>query len=524
MRPQVININSLFDWTEETKLIWDQFDWDRLRKASTPEIPLKEWENRRNELGFVGLVSSLIIDRSWRIPEWEKESNENNESEHPFFKYWRDRQKNKHRENDNQISRARHFSGEEPFFRSPQVEKQGIVECYGIYVDDGLAFLKRIGLQDKSPAVKCSSAIFLCPERILEIYPTILSLGEDMRHPLPLSSNPGFVNLRMLLLHELGHHFFPVHRAGEGRFMSEGLANLFCFQGLEPDYQAWLLYMTWFLQPPEYSAYRPLNVLFDADSDCRGTLTDSFYGTLDEWVSLPKKDSHLLQRNLGASLTMALAVDAPALDGLWQYELQKLVSDDNQWLIHTENMFSCRLYRKNSGHIPADLVLDLYQKNDLASWTTKRGLPDRFWTKWAYGNDTRWPHDCIQIPEKDIKRWIEFYASSSNLGLASVICMKLALLLKGMPVDRLRNTLEPAFNRALQVASDEKADWFNRVPAFEFIEACSETRAIPVLENVVTAIEKSWTYEKDVHQAAVRALENLRNLEKKSRKLNASRK
>ena len=193
------------------------------------------------------------------------------------------------------------------------------------------------------------SSIFLCPERIHGIYPAVISLGEHLRHPLRLSSNPALVSLQMTLLHELGHHFFPVHRSGAGRFFSEALANLFCPHGLGPDEQAWLLYKSWHLQPPEDSAYRPLRVLCEADSDCR----------------------------------FAVAVNPGAV--------------------------------------------------------TRPGL-------------------------------------------------------------------RAALDRALAVATNDQAMWFDRVPAIRLIEACRDTSAIPALENAFAASKEAWGGGRDVHEAAAKAL------------------
>ena len=169
------------------------------------------------------------------------------EPEDPLSRDWQDRQRrrstNEQGNRDKIPKRRPSFSGEEPLFRRPRVGEPGAIECYGIYVNDAATLLDHWGFSNeglltmrgwpKTLIEPGSPAIFLCPENIHGIYPTIVSLREEFRHSLSLSSNPALVNLRMILLHELGHHFFPVHRSGAQRFLSEALANLYCHRGLD---------------------------------------------------------------------------------------------------------------------------------------------------------------------------------------------------------------------------------------------------------------------------------------------------
>jgi integrase len=129
-------------------------------------------------------------------------------------------------QNDRNPHSAR-FNGNEPFLLPPRVGAMGILECYGIYVKDASAFLPKNFLDkvyDEDPRLRDLPAIFLCPERIDQINRSLTRLGEVPSHSSPSSD----LFLRMTLLHELGHHFFPVHEYA-GRFLSEGLANFFCY-------------------------------------------------------------------------------------------------------------------------------------------------------------------------------------------------------------------------------------------------------------------------------------------------------
>lgn len=120
----------------------------------------------------------------------------------------------------------------------------------------------------------------------------------------------------MTLLHELGHHFFPVHKNGGGRFLSEALANFFCQGGLNEKERAWLLYKTWFLQPREYSAYRTLENLLDADHNARAISARWFHGDLSTVATTPKIDKHDLALKLGSAVVMGIALDYCSACGL----------------------------------------------------------------------------------------------------------------------------------------------------------------------------------------------------------------
>lgn len=63
--------------------------------------------------------------------------------------------------------------------------------------------------------------------------------------------------VRMTLLHEIGHHVFPVSNGGRFEYLSEGLAHLFTAAFLSPAERLWL-YAKSELQPVAYSTWRLL--------------------------------------------------------------------------------------------------------------------------------------------------------------------------------------------------------------------------------------------------------------------------
>lgn len=442
MIPLVVNLDSAFDWTPEVRAIWSSLDWqateeiarlpgrdvpgaDEIRLGTAPGIPFRRWAERAAELPLIGLVSSLVME------EAHTRMAASAAREDHLSREWRERQlrvgprrrRQPHNEQGPGCEQA--LTGEEPSLRPPAIDRRHVVECYGVYTDDAASVLGPCGLLwPIPPALHRAPAILLSPERIQEIYSGILRLRQELRHPLPLGSNPTLINLRMLLLHELGHHFFPVHRAGAGEFLCEALANLFCYHGLTADERAWLLYKTWHLQPAEYSAYRPFGLLCTVDADCHAAVTQCFDGDLSGWRSMPKKSRGLDER-FGASLGMALAVDAPAAVGLWERGLQPLVSEENRWWLHWDrgNLdFHSHRRGGREGDISADLVLDLYGERDLGAWAGDPDVPDGFWCGWGYGDTVSWPADCLHLTPQ---LWIQVYHQTTSEWLSSTARTKL---------------------------------------------------------------------------------------------------
>lgn len=278
--PEVINIDSAFNWTDEVKRLWTGFDWNQL-KSSACKVTHNEWEDRGNHLIFIGLCSSLLVDNAyynWNIRGEDGEARRNGNILNEKENEWRNRQVER---GDNEQNHG--LNREAPHFRSPNFGQAGVVEAYGLYVNEW----RKTDLVNKHNGIleKMSDgpAILLCPERIVEIYPTLMSIGKKFRKPLPLSSNPTLINLKMTLLHEMGHHFFPVHRSNASKYLSEGLANRFCFYGLCESEKPWLLYKTWHLQPPEYSAYRFVCLIESKCGNTENAITKAFDGEISSW-------------------------------------------------------------------------------------------------------------------------------------------------------------------------------------------------------------------------------------------------
>lgn len=162
------------------------------------------------------------------------------------------------------------------------------------------------------------------------------------------------------------------------------------------------------------------------------------------------------------------------------------------------------------------MVLDLYRQNNLAPWAMNEELQGGFWSGWADGKEVRWPDDCIQINDQDVETWLEFYATSQDLRIASVVCRKLSERLRQTTVVHDRPAVRLALGRAVAVATDDQVMCFDRVSAIELIAVCSDASAIPHLEAILIASKGAWGGGSDVREAAVKALVTLQPVDTSS--------
>lgn len=560
MPPLIVNLDSHFDWTAEVLQIWQSFDWDGIRRSISPNVSSEKWIDRRDNLGLVALVSGLLIDDAYQLPQTQgREAGEEEPDQWALARWrehqaeWRDRQcqgreadeeepdqgalerRREHQGEPRDRQRGEHwqerddcegrrhrrlrFSGQEPFFRSPCTGRNTIVECFGMYVDEAATILCPSGfLQAVPEALHRAPAVFLCPERIHEVYSNLARAAQappGLRHLPALASNPALLSLRTTLLHEIGHHFFPVHRSASVPFLSEGLANLFCYRGLDSEGKANLLYKSWHLQPPEYSAYRPLHVMCEADEDLRSAVATCFSGCLAGWSSLPEKEPLTLERSLGAAWTMAVGHDTAPRFRLVFGELRHLTpAQVKEWLSLPDGDFHMRRLDR-SAPIPADFLLDLYSQADLSPWALGSHVPDDLGVSWGRGEDVRWPDDCVQVREEDVGRWLDVYALARSTARnipwrSSLACRLITGLLERRPELANHLNLDPVVNQALTTAVDRGSLWFDRVAAIRLVAASRSTSAIPALEAVCAETENGRFGDLDLHSAARRAVSTLR--------------
>jgi len=438
--PVIINLDSKYDWTKEVQNILDTIDCKKLHKKF-PTISKANFKFRLNQqLKIIGLCSPSFIDRFYfRQDNCHERARDNNDWIYREEENWRMSQIGEERN-------VRHFNGEEPHFRSPKICDNYIVEPYGIYTDDCSILLPGEADMDKLLlSAKGEAGIFLCPERIVEIYPTLMEVLSNPKYALPLADNPILANLKMVLLHELGHHIFPVHRNCNGKkYISEGLANYFCYSNLDAHVeQAGLLYKSRTLQPPEYSSYRFISILHryynqkpkldkgkikrqikelynkgeESDSyilDAKTlervlqeledhiayshilTIDDvfarAFEGFIDGWNNIFLKETITEEADIRdwtdviirqtEHLTMAIAVDSlPTVNFL--NDLDEYYANKGRWSsrFEYEMIFKRRLHYKKQ--INPDFVWDLYNENSILPFVLSEVMPNEIWRSWG---------------------------------------------------------------------------------------------------------------------------------------------
>jgi len=433
--PLIINIDSQYDWTSEVQNIWDTIDCKKLHQIF-PRIDENDFDFRLNKkLVIIGLCSPSFIDRSYQMRDDCHDLETNTED---WLKreeqHWRKLQVFEERN-------VRYFNGEEPHFRHPKTCYNYVIEPYGIYSDDCSKFLSGVADMDKLPlGTKGGAGIFLCPERITRIYPTLLEVLSDPKYPLPLIDNPILTNLKMVLIHELGHHIFPVHRNCKGKkYISEGLANYFCYSNLTEIERAWLLYKSKTLQPPEYSSYRFISILhhyynqkpnIDKDKIKRQiqklkdkekeshhaktlervlqdfedhiehslilTIDDvfsrAFTGEIDGWNNIFLKETiteegyirmwaDKLERQT-EHLTMAMSLDILPTAGFLD-DLDELFANEKKWRWDIDHGMFHMHHRHNKKQINPDFIWDLYNDNSILQWVLSNEIPDEIWSSWG---------------------------------------------------------------------------------------------------------------------------------------------
>lgn len=492
MNPAVINISSGHDWSSDVTTLLAQADWFGIHNRVAHTISVEDWNSRCKSLGFVGLVSELTVDQVYN--NHCKATARDRESE------WLNQRK--------RPDGDRTVNSESPLSRRAAIGTAHAVDCFGLYVSRGSDVLQRQGTLECVPeSLWDRPAIFLCPERILSIYPALSSSKRSLRYAPTVTSNPVLALLRLTLLHELGHHFFPIHQSNASHYLTEALANFFVHRTTSVEDQSLLIYKTCLLQSVEYSAYRPLDVLCTLDHDCLTAVSFCFNGDLDGWKSLPAKPNLCIERLAGSQITMALAADAAPCIGLWLNALKNAIPSGNLPL-HWDDDNYILWHSRRDAVVPVDLLIDLYSNANLRHWIGDPTLSRHFWGRWGMGDDVRWPEDALHFDKSDLPFMASHYAQSDGTGLSSVICQKMVDVIDANPGLFTMSELEPAkiqATKVLKFVGNDGPNWFDRIPAANLLSVCRVAEAVPLLsENA-----KKWTLEPEL-SCAKQTLEFLR--------------
>lgn len=404
--PLIVNIDSQLDWTQEVTQTWNAIDWLSLLDNLRCSVGNAAWARRRDQLGFIGLCSSLRFERSLdALPRFANTNEEMSGDDHDERKRaeenWAERQ-------------SRELNSERiPTCRRARVSRQTVIDYFGLYCDEAISVLTPLSALDQVPVdYHFRPAIFLCPERIAEVFPALSNGCAKLRRELPPDNQAHLAALKLTLLHEVGHHFFPIHRATGNKYVSEAFANYFCWGGLDSNEREWLAYKSYLLQPPEYSAYRPLSELIRVTEGLEDSVSAAFVASMNAFRDESSLNYHdhyrhrRVQARLGAAGIKALSADVAPFLGL-AHGVSARINGSNAWYqtIAHDLRYVAHGRSMDTASIPIDLLLDLYARRDLTAWTIDYVAPD-FWSGFGFGDFLQWPHDCLN--EYELRSKLEF--------------------------------------------------------------------------------------------------------------------
>lgn len=414
MRTKIINIDSQIDILQSIESSYLDLDFEAIRSVLCPLVRAQDWTNRLNELGCIALISKLFLEKAYAKANFYEKSSEQRRP-WPWLK------QETPRDSRNEVERQPPKRG----------EGATIVEALGIYVGSLKNWMVTASIQDSAGILNSEfsqqPAILLCPEAMTEFARRLYSACQHLRHPFDSEQAAFAFILKSVLVHEFGHHFFPTQKCGGERYLNEGLANLFALYGLKhgmtTNPQAvvdHLTYKTFLLQDAVYSAYRPLNALFEVDPHTRFAVGMCFTGNTSQWASLRGKPCQGFPIDLGASRQMGIYFDYEASQGLWYDEIGGIIGRDDPWLnsfwgegLHFHKYL---LFRNVSSSSSPDFLADLYELRKLNSWMGDNayalGIMNE---RWGYRPKSSWPNDCVDWKE------IEKLANLSDC--AATVCL-----------------------------------------------------------------------------------------------------
>jgi hypothetical protein len=387
MPPKILNLNSPIDILDAVETSFQDIDFESLRKYLCPLVSAQDWVKRLSNLGHIVLISETSWSQAWQeaLPFADESSDKED-------RLWPELNSNRSK-----------FEEKKP--RKTVVG--GVVEPLGIYVDDLRNWLSANfpSLVSAEFNINEGPAILLCPETMTSFSSNLYQSCKSFRKPFDSEADAFSFILDSVLLHEFGHHFFPTHRNNGGLYLNEALANLFAYYGLKHgltyrkrDTAADLLvYKTLLHQPFCYSAYRPLNAMWEVDPHTKFVVGMCFTGSVSQWESLRGKPCRGFPVDLTPSRHMGICFDYEASQNLWYYDLGTYIGRDDPWLgmVWGEGLyFHSRVASLQA--VSPDFIADLYECRHLNSWmddsTYALGV---FKHAWGYSPESRWPCDCL---------------------------------------------------------------------------------------------------------------------------------
>jgi hypothetical protein len=263
--PTIIDFNS-----EMTNVISDvgKILFEIYSDLQGPYLESTGYENpdnlkvRLSNLALVGLVPPGRIDKAYSIFSSSSHFAEHSESKIPRWPSWWRSSSNDNLNNRVPRESAIIENGRPAYSNKKEKGLRGCADFFGIYLDSWRdAVPEIIPFEPTSTAgsdnatISDGPAILLCPRNIEKIYKNLVSTHWPLSPLWPLSENPHREFFRMTLLHEIGHHLWPIHQRNERPHEAEAMANGLVYQLSDYRTRKYLFYKSRLLQSPEYGTY-----------------------------------------------------------------------------------------------------------------------------------------------------------------------------------------------------------------------------------------------------------------------------
>ncbi len=279
---EVLNLSSRYcGWVEDVKLLTAEIGTKDALKRAFPRLKIRQLSKKISEVKYCCLVSNLTIETTRQIFEpvhgrlnWPDDNAHETDGKNGDDSY-------KRREDDpddnfleqlfkelmdvpedeemyannhdwdasslgnSELNLAKSIIVNDPFYGKDPYKPQVVllvVDCYGIYTQSLKKWLDNycsnksncgitramLDLQEKlrnNPDLD-GPAVLLSPENIKTIQPMVANNRDrTVRELLTIKLQPDMQFLKMVFLHELGHHVFKA----PGRNLSEAMANWFAY-------------------------------------------------------------------------------------------------------------------------------------------------------------------------------------------------------------------------------------------------------------------------------------------------------
>lgn len=238
---QIVNLGTGYDWTDKVRsILMDPKTWN---PAFLPSIPLQSMHDRLHEIKCICLVEWLTIQETRTVfPALPGKNHESSGAD--FLGSLLNRMLTDEDENDEENGKGNHFPASSlPHYGCPEGgnEVTVVVDCYGMYVSSlrkWLSALSQLYRHEKmhqyfDALPEDGPAVLLCPELIATIPGDLLRRAARMGLGAIYGMDHGEVLnmtlLKLTLLHEFGHHMFPVHMKRPGKYICEAMANWFVY-------------------------------------------------------------------------------------------------------------------------------------------------------------------------------------------------------------------------------------------------------------------------------------------------------